>query len=73
MVMWQPVLPVCVVCVPNREEGGLMHGSTIKLSHTLLTILITAQILLLILEAAVAITQSYVFAVLRTLHSREIY
>ena len=40
--------------------------------HTLLTLLITAQIPLLILEAAVAIIQSYVFAILRTLYSREV-
>ena len=38
----------------------------------LLTVLITAQIILLILEAAVAIIQSYVFALLRTLYSREV-
>jgi len=36
------------------------NGPSIR--HTLLTVLITAQILLLILEAAVAIIQSYVFA-----------
>jgi F-type H+-transporting ATPase subunit a len=46
------------------------NGPSIR--HTLLTILITAQILLLILEAAVAIIQSYVFAILRTLYSREV-
>jgi len=40
--------------------------------HTLLTVLITAQILLLILEAAVAVIQSYVFAILRTLYSTEV-
>lgn len=42
------------------------------LSNLLLIILITTQILLLILESAVAIIQSYVFAVLRTLYSREV-
>jgi hypothetical protein len=25
MVIWQPVLPVCVGCVPSREEGGLVY------------------------------------------------
>nr|AQP27261.1 ATP synthase F0 subunit 6 [Astalotermes sp. BDIT120] len=42
------------------------------LSHTLLTVLITAQILLLILEGAVAVIQSYVFAILSTLYSSEV-
>lgn len=46
------------------------NGPTIN--HTLLAVLITAQILLLILESAVAIIQSYVFAILRTLYSREV-
>nr|AEP27559.1 ATP synthase F0 subunit 6 [Hylobius abietis] len=45
-------------------------GPTIPLS--LLSILITAQILLLILESAVAIIQSYVFSILTTLYSSEI-
>lgn len=38
----------------------------------LLNLLIITQFLLLLLESAVAIIQSYVFAVLRTLYSREI-
>lgn len=38
----------------------------------LLWILITIQIALLVLESAVSIIQSYVFAVLRTLYSREV-
>ena len=42
------------------------------LSLALLNILIITQITLLILESAVAIIQSYVFAVLRTLYSREV-
>jgi len=46
------------------------NGPSIR--HTLLTLLITAQILLLILAAAVAVIQSYVFAILRTLYSREV-
>lgn len=37
----------------------------------ILVLLIGSQILLLILESAVAVIQSYVFAVLRTLYSRE--
>jgi len=50
----------------------LLGNNGPSLRYTLLTILITAQILLLILEAAVAIIQSYVFAILRTLYSREV-
>lgn len=43
------------------------------LSSITLNILIITQILLLILESAVAIIQSYVFAILSTLYSREVY
>jgi len=43
-----------------------------SLSITLVSLLLFAQILLLILEAAVAVIQSYVFAVLRTLYAREV-
>ena len=43
-----------------------------SLSSSILSILIFSQILLLILESAVAVIQSYVFAVLRTLYTREI-
>lgn len=43
------------------------------LSSITLNILIFTQILLLILESAVAIIQSYVFAILSTLYSREVY
>jgi F-type H+-transporting ATPase subunit a len=46
------------------------NGPSIR--HTLLTLLITAQIFLLILEAAVGVIQSYVLAILRTLYSREV-
>nr|UQJ75096.1 ATP synthase F0 subunit 6 [Comatermes perfectus] len=46
------------------------NGPTI--SQMLIGFLITAQILLLILESAVAIIQSYVFAVLSTLYSSEV-
>nr|UBN08901.1 ATP synthase F0 subunit 6 [Panesthia parva] len=42
------------------------------LSFSLLSILIITQIALLILESAVAIIQSYVFAVLSTLYSSEV-
>nr|QXI86595.1 ATP synthase F0 subunit 6 [Astalotermes sp. D JRA-2021a] len=50
----------------------LLGNNGPALSHTLLTVLITAQILLLILEGAVAIIQSYVFAILSTLYSSEV-
>ena len=46
------------------------NGPSIR--HSILTVLIAAQILLLILEGAVAVIQSYVFAILRTLYSREV-
>jgi F-type H+-transporting ATPase subunit a len=45
-------------------------GNTIP--SILLSILIITQLALLTLEAAVAVIQSYVFAVLRTLYSREV-
>nr|AQP30602.1 ATP synthase F0 subunit 6 [Odontotermes sp. C TB-2017] len=50
----------------------LLGNNGPSMSHTMLSILITAQILLLILEAAVAIIQSYVFAILSTLYSSEV-
>lgn len=43
-----------------------------SLSSSLLSFLLGTQILLLTLEGAVAIIQSYVFAVLATLYSREV-
>lgn len=43
-----------------------------SLSFLLINILIIGQILLLVLESAVAVIQSYVFAVLSTLYSREV-
>ena len=43
-----------------------------SLSVSLISVLLFSQILLLILEAAVAVIQSYVFAVLRTLYAREV-
>lgn len=45
-------------------------GPSIRL--IILNFLIFTQLLLLVLESAVAIIQSYVFAVLRTLYSREV-
>lgn len=50
----------------------LIGNTGSSLSLILINFLIIAQILLLILESAVAIIQSYVFAVLRTLYSREV-
>lgn len=48
-------------------------GNTGKsISFILLNLLILSQIALLLLESAVAIIQSYVFAVLSTLYSREV-
>jgi len=43
-----------------------------SLSISLVILLLISQILLLTLEAAVAVIQSYVFAVLRTLYAREV-
>lgn len=50
----------------------LLGNTGPSLSLLLINILVIAQILLLVLESAVAIIQSYVFAVLRTLYSREV-
>jgi len=50
----------------------LLGNNRPSIRHTLSTILITAQIFLLILEAAIAAIQSYVFAILRTVYSREV-
>nr|YP_009351161.1 ATP synthase F0 subunit 6 [Orthotermes mansuetus]AQP28765.1 ATP synthase F0 subunit 6 [Orthotermes mansuetus] len=50
----------------------LLGNNGPSMSHTMLTMLIIAQILLLILEAAVAVIQSYVFAILSTLYSSEV-
>jgi F-type H+-transporting ATPase subunit a len=67
-------LAVCLTA--NVIAGHLLltlvgnYGPSIR--HTLLSVLITAQILLLIQEAAVAVIQTYVFAILRTLYSREV-
>nr|YP_011014482.1 ATP synthase F0 subunit 6 [Scopimera longidactyla]WQA11148.1 ATP synthase F0 subunit 6 [Scopimera longidactyla] len=50
----------------------LLGNTGPSLSLSILSILIIGQILLLILESAVAIIQSYVFAVLSTLYTSEI-
>lgn len=50
----------------------LLGNTGPNLSSILIFLLIISQILLLILEAAVSIIQSYVFAVLSTLYSREV-
>nr|YP_009093681.1 ATP synthase F0 subunit 6 [Mictyris longicarpus]CEG06218.1 ATP synthase F0 subunit 6 [Mictyris longicarpus] len=50
----------------------LLSSTGPSLSLSILSILIFSQILLLILESAVAIIQSYVFAVLSTLYTSEI-
>lgn len=50
----------------------LLGNTGPSISYSILIILISSQILLLILESAVAIIQSYVFAVLRALYTREI-
>lgn len=50
----------------------LLGNTGARISSILVRILILTQILLLVLESAVAIIQSYVFAILRTLYSREV-
>nr|YP_009441829.1 ATP synthase F0 subunit 6 [Xylosandrus germanus]AOY39582.1 ATP synthase F0 subunit 6 [Xylosandrus germanus] len=50
----------------------LLGNSGPSISSSLLSILITAQILLLTLESAVAIIQAYVFSILMTLYSSEV-
>nr|YP_009002101.1 ATP synthase F0 subunit 6 [Protaetia brevitarsis]AGM48367.1 ATP synthase subunit 6 [Protaetia brevitarsis] len=50
----------------------LLGNTGTDLSILMLIILLIAQILLLVLESAVAIIQSYVFAVLSTLYSSEV-
>lgn len=50
----------------------LLGNTGPSISYVLVTFLLIAQIALLVLESAVAIIQSYVFAVLRTLYSREV-
>jgi F-type H+-transporting ATPase subunit a len=50
----------------------LLGNTGNHLSSILLSVLIFTQLLLLTLETAVAIIQSYVFTILSTLYSREI-
>nr|AVN67909.1 ATP synthase F0 subunit 6 [Lobopterella dimidiatipes] len=50
----------------------LLGNTGPSLSMSLLSLLISTQIMLLMLESAVAIIQSYVFAVLSTLYSSEV-
>lgn len=50
----------------------LLGNTGPSLSYAIVSLLLIAQIALLVLESAVAIIQSYVFAVLRTLYSREV-
>ncbi|KAF8480537.1 ATP synthase F0 subunit 6, partial [Russula emetica] len=50
----------------------LLGNTGPNLITAMVTILLVVQIALLVLEAAVAVIQSYVFAVLRTLYSREV-
>lgn len=51
---------------------SLLGSTAPNLNFLLLNILLLTQILLLLLETAVAIIQSYVFAVLTTLYSSEV-
>lgn len=50
----------------------LLGNTGPSLSYIIVSLLLIGQIALLILESAVAIIQSYVFAVLRTLYSSEV-
>nr|AXF37427.1 ATP synthase F0 subunit 6 [Perlodes sp. YZD-2018] len=50
----------------------LLGNTGPSLTYSILSLLIVAQIALLVLESAVAIIQSYVFAVLTTLYSSEV-
>jgi len=50
----------------------LLGNTGPSISYSIISILIVTQIALLVLESAVAIIQSYVFSVLRTLYSREV-
>nr|YP_010944513.1 ATP synthase F0 subunit 6 [Chilocorus rubidus]WMB96366.1 ATP synthase F0 subunit 6 [Chilocorus rubidus] len=59
----------------NMIAGHLLMtllGNTGPMMNFLISILLITQILLIILESAVAIIQSYVFAVLSTLYSSEV-
>nr|AXS65188.1 ATP synthase F0 subunit 6 [Coleoptera sp. 14 KM-2017] len=51
----------------------LLGNTGPALSMLMINILIIVQLLLLLLESAVSIIQSYVFAILSTLYSKEVY
>lgn len=69
-------LTLAVRLIANIVAGHLLitllGNQTAAASNLILAALITTQILLLTLESAVSIIQSYVFAVLSTLYAREI-
>lgn len=50
----------------------LLGNTGSRINLIILNLLLVTQILLIVLEAAVAIIQSYVFAILSTLYSREV-
>lgn len=50
----------------------LLRRTGPNINHYIIIFLVLIQILLLILESAVAVIQSYVIAILRTLYSREV-
>lgn len=50
----------------------LLRGTGPSINHYIIILLVLIQILLLILESAVAVIQSYVIAILRTLYSSEV-
>lgn len=50
----------------------LIGGAGVGMGYILVRLLVLSQILLLLLESAVAVIQSYVFAILRTLYAREV-
>jgi F-type H+-transporting ATPase subunit a len=50
----------------------LLGNQRVSCSYPLLSLVLCVQVLLLTLERAVALIQSYVFAVLTTLYSREV-
>jgi F-type H+-transporting ATPase subunit a len=69
-------LTLAVRLIANIVAGHLLitllGNQTASASNILLAALLVTQIILLTLETAVAIIQSYVFAVLSTLYAREI-
>jgi F-type H+-transporting ATPase subunit a len=73
-IIWPGTLAVRLTA--NKIAGHLLltllRNNGPSTGYSLLSLLIIAQILLLIQESAIAIIQSYVFAVLRTLYSREV-